>query len=235
MGLEQWAQPKTGYARRFSYSVTGTAGGQTLLDAINQSGLMQYVELMGEKRVAMASARAINKALVTLRSITTKNLSRILALRQKDIRATFIVKKARFERLEGSLLGAGSKAVPLYAFSPSPSITDVKRKPKGGVSVRIRKDQGRVRVGGSFIARSRYSKKFSVFERVHSDRSYPIRRLWGPAPLAYLLADTTHPITGMLLTDQIDEEFDGVLEKYLAHELQYELSTMPRNATSRKF
>lgn len=232
-GLEAWAQPKTGYARRMSYSVTGTSGGQTLLDALNQSGLMQYVELMGEKRVAMASSRAINKALVTLRSYTTKNLNRILALRQKDIRTTFSIKKARFERLEGSLLGAGSKAVPLYAFSPSPNTTDVKRKPKGGVSVRIRKDQGRIRIGGSFIARSRFSGQFSVFERINNGRT--MRRMWGPAPLAYLLADTTHPVTGMLLVDQIDEEFDGVLEKYLAHELQYELDHMPRNATSVRF
>ena len=233
MGLDEWAEPKKGYAKRYNYSVTGTAGGQTLLDALNQSGLMQYVELMGEKRVAMASTRAINKALVTLRSYTTKNLSRILALRAKDIRTTFSIKKARFERLEGSLLGAGSKAVPLYAFNPSPSTTDVKRKPKGGVSVRIRKDQGRIRIGGSFIARSRFSGKFSVFERINNGRT--MRRMWGPAPLAYLLADTTHPVTGMLLVDQIDEEFDGVLEKYLAHELQYELDHMPRNATSVRF
>ena len=32
---------------------------------------------------------AINKGLVTLRSITTKNISRILAVRQNKIRATF--------------------------------------------------------------------------------------------------------------------------------------------------
>jgi hypothetical protein len=195
------------------------------------SGLIKYVDLMGEKRVAKAATRAINKGLITLRSITTKNLSRILAVRQSSIRATFKIIKARFERLEGSLLAAGPKALPLYEFSPSPKTPEAKR-PRIGVSVRIRKDRPRIRVAGSFIARSAFSGKPSVFERVRNDRSYPIRRLWGPAPLAYLLNDTAHPSTGLLLVDQIDEDFDGVMEKYLAHELEYELNNAPQNVTA---
>jgi len=233
MALSDWVNVKAGYARKSTYSVTGTVGGQTLLDAINSSGLMQYLELMGEKRVARAATRAINKGLVTLRSITTKQISRILAARQKKIRATFSIKKARFERLEGSLMAAGAKALPLYDFSPSPKTPEAKR-PKIGVSVRIRKDRGRVRVPGSFIARVG-TGSIGVFERVHSDRSYPIRKMWGPAPLAYLLNDEPVPGGGMLVVDAIDEEFDGVFEKYLAHELQYELEHMPRNATSNKW
>lgn len=234
MGVSDWAMPKIGYARRYGYNVTGNVGGQSLLDALTDAGMMQYVELMGQKRTAMAATRAINKALVTLRSITTKNLSSIVALRQKVIRPTFAIKKARFERLEGALQAAGPKAVPLYEFSPNPKTPQAKR-PKGGVSVRIRKDSGRQRVTGSFIGTSKFSGKHSIFERARADRSYPIRRLWGPSPMAYLLADETHPHTGQLLVDKIDDDFDGIMEKYLAHELQYELEHMPRNAKSGKF
>jgi hypothetical protein len=233
MALSDWVNVKAGYARKSTYSVTGTVGGQTLLDAINSSGLMQYLELMGEKRVARAATRAINKGLVTLRSITTKQISRILAVQQSKIRATFSIKKARFERLEGSLMAAGEKALPLYAFSPSPK-TPAAKRPKIGVSVRIRKDRGRVRVPGSFIAKVG-NGSIGVFERVHNDRSYPIRKMWGPAPLAYLLNDEPVPGGGMLVVDAVDEEFDGVFEKYLQHELEYEYEHMPRNATSSKW
>lgn len=233
MALSDWVNVKAGYARKATYSVTGTVGGQTLIDAINSSGLMQYLELMGEQRVARAATRAINKGLVTLRSITTKQISRILAVQQSKIRATFSIKKARFERLEGSLMAAGEKALPLYAFSPSPKTPEAKR-PKIGVSVRIRKDRGRVLVPGSFIAKVG-AGSVGVFERVHNDRSYPIRKMWGPAPLAYLLNDEPVPGGGMLVVDAVDEEFDGVFEKYLQHELQYELEHMPRNATSSKW
>jgi hypothetical protein len=234
MGLDSWVDVKTGYASRKGYSVTGTAGGVDLYTMLQETGLIRYVDLMGEKRVAKAATRAINKGLVTLRSVTTKNLSRILAVRQKDIRATFLIKKARFTRLEGSLQAAGPKAIQLYEFSPSPRTPEAK-KPRGGVSVRIRRDRGRIRVKGSFIARSKFSGKLSVFKRVRDDRSYPIRRLWGPAPMAYLLNDTEHPGTGLLLVDQIDEDFDGVMEKYLAHELEYELNNMPKNATAERW
>ena len=233
MALTDWVNVKAGYARKSSYSVTGTVGGQTLLDALNDSGLMQYVELMGEARVSRAATRAINKGLTTLRSITTKQISRILAVQQAKIRATFSIKKARFERLEGSLMAAGEKAIPLYAFSPSPKTVEAKR-PKVGVSVRIRKDRGRSKVPGSFIAKVG-AGSIGVFERVNVDKSYPIRKMYGPAPLAYLLHDEPVPGGGMLVVDAIDEEFDGVLEKYLQHELQYELEHMPRNATSSKW
>lgn len=233
MALSDWVDAKSGYAKKYGYSVTGKVGGDSLLDALNGSGLMQYVELMGEARVSRAAARAINKGLVTLRSITTKNISRILAVRQNKIRATFNIKKARFERLEGSLMAAGEKALPLYEFSPSPKTVEAKR-PKVGVSVRIRKDSGRSKVPGSFIAKVG-AGSIGVFERVNVDKSYPIRKMYGPAPLAYLLHDEPVPGGGMLVADQIDEEFDGVLEKYLQHELQYELENMPRNATSSKW
>lgn len=233
MALSDWVNVKAGYARKSTYSVTGTVGGQTLLDAINDSGLTKYLELMGEQRVARAATRAINKGLVTLRSISTKQISRILAVQQSKIRATFSIKKARFERLEGSLMAAGEKALPLYAFNPSPKTPEAKR-PKVGVSVRIRRDRGRVKFPGSFIARVG-AGSIGVFERVRSDRSYPIRKLYGPAPLAYLLHDEPVPGGGMLVVDAIDEEFDGVFEKYLTHELEYEYQHMPRNATSSKW
>ena len=231
--LNDWVNVKAGYARKYGYKVTGEVGGQTLLDALQDSGLSQYLELMGEQRVARAATRALNKGLVTMRSISTKQISRILAVQQKKIRATFSIKKARFERLEGSLLAAGEKAIPLYAFSPSPKTPEAKR-PKIGVSVRIRKDRGRVRFPGSFIARVG-SGSIGVFERVRDDLSYPIRKLWGPAPLAYLLQDEPVPGGGKLVVDEIDDQFEGVFEKYLAHELRYELEHMPRNATSGKW
>lgn len=233
MPLSDWVDVKTGYARKYGYRVTGQVGGQTLMDALQGSGLLQYMELMSEARIARAGTRAINKALVTLRSITTKQISRILAVQQAKIRATFSIKKARFERLEGSLMAAGEKAIPLFAFSPSPKTPEAKRPPIG-VSVRIRKDRGRVRVPGSFIAKVG-SGSIGVFERVRADRSYPIRKMWGPAPLAYLLYDEPVPGGGMLVVDAVDEEFDGVLEKYLAHELRYEYEHMPRNATSNRW
>lgn len=233
MALNDWVNVKAGYARKYGYKVTGEVGGQTLLDALQGSGLTQYLELMGEQRVARAATRAINKGLVTLRSITTKEVSRILAVQQKKIRATFSIKKARFERLEGSLMAAGEKAIPLYAFSPSPKTPEAKRPPVG-VSVRIRKDRGRVRVPGSFIARVG-TGSVGVFARVRDDRSYPIRKLWGPAPLAYLLHDEPVPGGGKLVVDEIDDQFDGVFEKYLAHELRYEYEHMPRTATSTRW
>jgi hypothetical protein len=233
MALGDWVNVKTGYARKSGYSVTNEVGGQTLLDAIRSSGLLGYLEIMGEQRVAKAGARAINKSLVTLRSITTKQVARILAVRQSKIRTTFEIKKARFERLEGSLRAAGVKAIPLYEFSPSPKTVEAKR-PKIGVSVRIRKDRGRVSVPGSFIARVG-GGSVGVFERVHADRSYPIRRLYGPAPLSYLLHD--EPIQGgeKLIVDQIDDEFAGVFEKNLAHELEFEYTHMPRSAGSSRW
>lgn len=233
MALNDWVNAKVGYARKSGYSVTDEVGGQTLLDALQASGLMRYLDLMGAERVARASSRAINKSLVTLRSITTKQVGRILVVRQAKIRTTFEIKKARFERLEGSLRAAGQKAIPLYEFSPSPKQPGG-RRPKVGVSVRIRRDRGRVRVPGSFIARVG-TGSVGVFERVRSDRSYPIRKLYGPSPLSYLLHDEPVPGGGMLVVDEIGEQFDGVLEKNLVHELQYEYTHMPRSAGSSRW
>lgn len=201
-------------------------GGYSLADVAAHPSIQKYLVGLDPKRKKIALARAINRTLLHVRTNTVRGLAAILALRHKDIRATLRMRKAHASKLEGALEGRGPKAIPLYQFSPSPK-TPEQRRPKIGVSVRIRRDRGRVRVAGSFIARSKQSGQLGVFERVHSDRAWPIRRLFGPAPMAYFLREHGLPPGVEPVYLQVEEDIEEFFDRQLEREFRFEAEIRP--------
>ena len=200
-----------------------TLTGYSLADIMSVPSLRRYLDGMDEKTMKIALARAINRTMVHVRANTVRGLAAILFVRHKDIRSSLRLRKAHPAKLEGAMEGRGPKAIELYKFAPQPKTLPGpgRRRPPVGVSVRIRRDRRRVRVRGSFIARSA-SGSLGVFKRVRGDRSLPIRRLFGPAPMAYFLREYGLPAGVTPIYEVVENDIEEFFDRQLERELRFE-------------
>lgn len=143
----------------------------------------------GYKTVAM---RAVNRTLDGMRTDIVALIRSTYNVPAKDIRNKLSVTKARKNYLHGSLRARGEMSVPLmrYGAYPRVPVVTAPKGPKGkrhrGVTVQVRKDGGRKIVQHGFVVNSPSMGTPQVVKRVHQDRRYPLRVLYGPGHLSAL-------------------------------------------------
>jgi len=143
----------------------------------------------GYKIVAM---RAVNKTLAGMRTDVVRLIRSTYAVPARDLRDKLVVTKAKTSYLRGTLTAKGPISVPLMRYGAYPRVPFISapKGPKGkrhkGVTVQIRNDGGRKGVRHGFVISSPSTGKPEVVKKVHSDKRYPIRHLYGPGHLAAL-------------------------------------------------
>lgn len=122
----------------------------------------------------MAVVRALNRSIISARTVQVRSISKDMGLKQADVRKVMTIGQATAELHVASLTAAGAR-IPLYAFSakgPMPS-----RGRGRGVTYRL--PGGRGRAEHAFIAKMR-SGHIGVFQRRGKGR-LPIAELHGPS------------------------------------------------------
>lgn len=125
---------------------------------------------------------AINRTLLTGRSIVVKRLAKELRLTQKEIRAVTSIRKANYQKLSGSV-HVTKNAIPLMQFKP--------KQTRAGVTVSVRRGKPRELLRGTFIATMK-NGHVDVFERERLGGGkragrLKIKKRFGPTPAGILL------------------------------------------------
>jgi len=105
---------------------------------------------------------AINKTLLTGRSRIVKRIGQEIELKQKVIRESVGIRRAKGGESPQGAITFSRKAIPLIKFSPQPKLPG-KGKGRTGVTVKVRKGK-RETLRGTFVARMK-SGHIGVFER----------------------------------------------------------------------
>ncbi len=190
-----------------------------------------------------ATARAINRTLVSTRAYMVKIVCRDYAVKAGDVRRELAIKKANWSTLTGKISGSGSPGIPLVNFVRMRRVPSTRRiksyvltragyytrgfDPKIGVPVLVRRDRGKVPAKGVFVARMS-SGHVGAFKRVSSmqgnwwqarkkgpDR---IREVYGPSPIKILSSDR--------YDEDIGDFADESMEKNLRSEAAFVLGQM---------
>jgi hypothetical protein len=154
-------------------------------------GALEHIK-DGYKTVAM---RAVNKTLDGMRTDVVRLIRSTYAVPARDLREKLSVIKAKKSYLRGSLSAKGPISVPLmrYGAYPRAPFISAPKGPRGkrhkGVTVKVRADAGRKGVRHAFVLNSPSTGRPEVVKKVHADRRYPIRILYGPGHLAALRED----------------------------------------------
>lgn len=202
----------------------------------DEGDLLKVNLLMGEVKngVPKVMTRAINKTLVSTRSIAVKTIAIDLNLTQERIRQDFYLNNASYENVSGSVTAKG-KPVNLATFQGT---TETVSDFNGGVSVKVKKTGARVRLKHAFLwvrptkagdeARTAFQREWHEYYTFKS-RFSPWKQ-FGPK---YRLPVET--LTGPRIEDEYASprvlnnvliETKPVLDANLDHELQYELSRL---------
>lgn len=146
--------------------------------------LLDLLEVI-PKGLEKATARAVNKTLVTTRAHMVKMVRRDYNVKAGSVRNALEIRKARWNSLYGKIRGAGAPGVPLMEFvrgsKNAPSTKRLKSgayRPKVGIPVLIRKVRGKKQAKGVFLARMP-SGHVGAFKRGGES----IREVYGPSPI----------------------------------------------------
>ena len=153
------------------------------------------------KGAEAAVARAFNRALVTGRAAVTREITKRYTVKAKDVRSTFLMKRASATHLDAELISKG-KALPLRAFSHNPSTdtTGVKRKP-----IRVT-----IKSGEAYALTTSFVWRGNIFDRL-GNSGLPIKKMVGPSVPSMLGNDD--------IVDEVQSVMNDTAEKRLEHEL----------------
>lgn len=143
---------------------------------IDQSQLARLEKALGAKahRLPREVQTAINATARKVASETAKDLSKIMPLKQKTLKKIVKQKaKATANKLSATVGIGQGYPIPLRMHKP----TQLKR----GVTVQLRKGQGRSVIRDAFIARQFGGH---VYQRTTKQR-LPIKKMFGPRPGSY--------------------------------------------------
>lgn len=162
---------------------------------LDQAKLQEITELLayiGENS-NKALCRAINKSLAGAKTDSAKEIYQVLNLTQKRIKENMQVKRATYSNLNAKLWSTG-ESIPLIDYGA----TGVK---SGGITVKIKKNQGKKAIRGAFVARMPLSVKggkiksdkghLGVFWRTEGPGSHrPSAEIGAGTPIGQIGADT---------------------------------------------
>jgi hypothetical protein len=143
---------------------------------IDKSQLDRLEKALGEKahRLPREIRTAINATARKVAADTAKDLSKIMPLKQKTLKKIVKQKsKADVDKLIAVVNIGEGYPIPLRMHSP----TQLKK----GVTVKVRKGQGRTVIPRAFIARQFGGH---VYQRETNQRT-PIKKMFGPRPGSY--------------------------------------------------
>ena len=119
-----------------------------------------------ENAFKQAAVAAINRAIVTARAAATRKVREVYAIKSSDLKKYVSIKRASYSKHE-AIVDIRGRKIPIIHFGA--------KQTKRGVSVRIKKAEGRKVIPGAFI------KKGQVWRRVGKARM-PIKPLFTVAP-----------------------------------------------------
>lgn len=156
------------------------------------------------KGAEMVVARAFNRALVAGRTAATSKITKLYTVRAKDVRGTFLMKRAAHGHLDAELISKGS-ALPLRAFAHNPTsdTTGAKRKP-----IRVT-----IKAGETYALTTSFVWRGNIFDRLGNSRT-PIKKMVGPS------------VPSMLGNDDIVDEVQSVMNDTAEKRLEHELSRL---------
>ena len=171
---------------------------------------MKQIRIAGEmlreipKGAEEAAARAFNRALLTGRAAATREVTKRYKVKAKDVRPTFAMKRASKSDLSAALISRGT-ALPLRSFAhkPTTDTTGNKRKP---IRVTISNDKTTTLTTAFVWNRHIYGRL--------GERRLPIYKMVGPS------------VPGMLGSDNIVEEVQGVMEEAAEKRLEHEFGRL---------
>jgi hypothetical protein len=135
--------------------------------------------------VRRAAKNALNRTMRFEQTDIIRELRREYNVPAQELRKRLYVHRAKKGDLRCWILAQGRVAVPLIRYSPQPSSPAASRAelPQGGVSVLVKRTEGRKVVKGSFIQDTGAGAQ--IYKRVGDER-YPVRLLYGPSYLRLL-------------------------------------------------
>ncbi len=187
--------------------------------------LIKGLELV-DKGLATATMRALNKTIVSARAEAIRMLRKDYNMKAKDIRAGLWVKKASPRLLLASFGGEGSPGIPLIRFGVRAKAPSTRRTkaggytPKGGIKALVKREKGRLIVGGAFVAQMS-SGHIGVFKRKSgmSGNWWQMRsgekigELYGPSPFKILASDKYEI--------PLEEHIEEIHEKNMLHQAKW--------------
>lgn len=148
----------------------------------------------------------INRALVTVRTATTKQIREVYAIAQKDLRSesNIQLRKASKSNLAGEIAFSGCK-IPLYRFNVSP------KQPAQGAAVKaaVLKSSAQTEFEHAFIAKMQ-SGHLGMFERATS-RRLPIDEFTGPS--------VAHMAGNSVVIEQVEKAAQETIDKRIDAEM----------------
>lgn len=168
-----------------------------------------------QKQVQRASARALNRAVTSMRLEASKRVREIVKIKAGEVNAALVIDKAKAKETlvdQAATMVVKPKPIPLYAFSPTVRKIKTARGVRLGVTVKV-KDVRKI-VTGAFIA-TVGAGHTGIFKRKTDDR-LPIKELFSTSVLDIFKDDFF--VRRLLIYGQqkFKENFD--------RELKYELS-----------
>lgn len=175
-----------------------------------------------------ATARAINKTLVSTRAYMIKIMRNDYAVPAKKIRDELHIKRATWSTQNGTITGQQSPGIPLLQFvrgsKKAPSTRRLKSgayRPLAGIPVIVRKSRGKIPAHGVFLAKMS-SGHIGAFKRIAGRKTSAgrpaISEKFGPSPIKLLAADR--------YDEQIEDFADKTMMKNLNHEAENVLRQM---------
>lgn len=175
-------------------------------DMLRKAGIV--LDEAGYRRI---TARALNRAIVATRAEAVRLIRDEYNAPAGDLRRRMSITRATQSRLQASLRAKGDIFVPLIRYGARPAIpvSDGGSRPKAGVSVHVKRAEGRKVITGSFVQRAG-SGGAQIFVRKRGARRFPIRMLYGPGQIQILRRDASDR--------RMQERAEEILERTALHE-----------------
>ena len=143
---------------------------EILLDT-SGAGIIQQALFENRTAATIALRRSLNKVAAKSRTAIIRRTGQELALPQKKIRKRVSIRRASGRNMEAGVT-VSREPVRLNEYRPN--------KIKTGVSIRVKKNEGRKVLKYAFIA-AMNDGKVGVYQRQNRSPRLPIRELFGPA------------------------------------------------------
>lgn len=177
------------------------------------------------KGITQAGVRAVNRTGENVKAEGVRLVRRDYNVKAGEVRKLLKLLRASGsdpDNIEALVLGKGPPGLPMLAFvkgrKKAPSTRRTKGggyTPKGGISVQVRRDKGKKKLKGGFIAKMK-SGKVGVFKRsggkTKDGKKDAIELKYGPSPIGVLESGR--------YDQEIEEYSDKMLEKNLRNQVK---------------
>jgi hypothetical protein len=158
---------------------------------LDEAKLQEITDLLGYvgENSNKALCRAINKSLSGAKTDSAKEIYQVLNLAQKRIKENMQIKRATYKNLNAKLWSTG-ESIPLIDYGA----TGVK---SGGITVKIKKNQGKKSIRGAFVARMK-SGHVGIFWRTEGPGSHrPSAEIGAGIPIGQVGPETYFTFPGI--------------------------------------